>query len=421
MTKTTRCKLTDVEIRKAARPFAKALSDGGNLYLAEMPNTGALKWRVTYWLRGKKATIWIGAYPKLSLRDARKRRDEIEEQASKGIDPKVARRTRATSAGLTFKLFVEAHGADLAPLAPKGRREWLAAMTGKVGVLADMQPGAITGDDIAEVMKPIWIAQAATAKKRLAGIATVLRAARARGLITTAGWTNPASYRDSFSGAMKKPVHREKPREAMSYPDVPAFMRDLRAKPGPLARGLEWIVLSGVRASEGLGACWGEIDLDAQLWSVPASRMKGTTGKKQEHQVPLSATMLDVLDRAAPKRRARRPSDFIFPAARHGAGYFDPGAALDLLRELRPGTVTVHGFRSSLFDWSQEATDYSDRLANAALAHAVKDRVQRAYDRSKLLEKRRPLMADWSRFCTSKCMVAANAHAGAPDLSAEAA
>jgi integrase len=420
MTKTARNKLTDVEIRKAARPFARALSDGGNLYVDEMPNTGVLKWRVTFWLGGRKATIWIGAYPKLSLRDARKRRDEIEDQAGKGIDPKVARKVGPLATGMTFKQFVEAHGADLAPAAPRGRREWIAAMTGRVGKLADMQPGAITGDDIAEALKPVWVTKPATAKKRLQGIATVLRAARARGLIATPGWTNPADYRHSFSGVMKKPVVQETPREAMPYADLPGFIRDLRAQPGPLALGLEMIVLSAVRASEGLGARWCEIDREACTWTVPAERMKGITGQKREHVVPLSSAMLDVLERAMPKRGpAPKGSDYIFPSYRHAAGCFDPGSALDLLRDLRPGTLTVHGFRSAFFDWSQEASDYSDRLANASLAHAVKDRVQRAYDRSALLERRRPLMADWGDFCASLCVSVANADG--PEPLAEAA
>jgi hypothetical protein len=160
MTKTARNKLTDVEIRKAARPFAKALADGGNLHLAEMENTGLLKWRVVYRLRGKKATIWIGVYPKLGLRDARKRRDEIEEQASKGIDPKVARKVGTLGSAMTFRQFVQAHGEDLAPAAPKGRREWLAAMTGKVGALADMQPGAIEAAPLRERIEKLEAEQA---------------------------------------------------------------------------------------------------------------------------------------------------------------------------------------------------------------------------------------------------------------------
>jgi integrase len=417
MTKTARCKLTDVEIRKAARPFARALSDGGNLYLAEMENTGLLKWRVTYRLRGKKATIWIGAYPKLSLRGARERRDEIEVQASKGVDPKVAR-IGTLASSMTFRQFVELHGADLAPVAPKGRREWLAAMTGKVGALADMQPGAITGDDIAQVMKPIWLTKAPTAKKRLAGIATVLRAARARGLITTPGWQNPANYRSSFVGVMKKPVVRETPREAMPYADVPGFVAELRYRPGALAMALEFIVLTSTRANEGLAARWDEIDQNAKVWTIPAVRMKGLRGRQREHQVPLSAAALAVLDGAAGKYGV---TGLIFPAHKHTAGYFDAGAALDLLRDLRPGKVTTHGFRSSFFDWASEMTDHSDRVVNAALAHLVKDRVQRAYDRSALLEKRRPLMTDWGDFCTSQCVVAANAHSDAADMSAEAA
>jgi integrase len=126
--------------------------------------------------------------------------------------------------------------------------------------------------------------------------------------------------------------------------------------------------------------------------------------------------MLDVLDRAAPKR-APKADEFIFPSRTHAAGYFEKGAALGLLRDLRPGTVTVHGFRSSFFDWSQETTDFSDRVVNAALAHAVKDRVQRAYDRSALLEKRRPLMADWGAYCTALTIPAANSDA--PNTEAE--
>jgi integrase len=408
MTKTARNRLTDVKIRKAARPFAKALADGGNLYLAEMENTGALKWRVTYKLRGKKATIWVGAYPKISLKDARKRRDEIEDQASQGIDPKVARKAGVGALGMSFKAFVEAHGEDLAPLAPKGRREWMAAMTGKVGELADMQPGAITGDDIAEALRPIWFTQPPSAKKRLAGIATVLRAARARGLITTPGWSNPADYRASFSGVMRKPVHVETPREAMPYAEVPAFVVDLRARTGTLALGLEWIVLSGCRANEGLAARWGEIDREAKTWTIPAERMKGVAGKRQAHVVPLSAAMLDVLDRATPRGGKPGATAYIFPRQTWAGGCYVPDDALDLLRFLRPGTVTTHGFRSTIFNWSQETTDYSDRLVNTALAHVVKDRVQRAYDRSKLVEKRRPLMADWGAFCTALCVTVAN-------------
>ena len=323
---------------------------------------------------------------------------------------------------MTFKQFVEAHGADLAPAAPRARREWIAAMTTRVGLLADMQLGAITGDDIAEVMKPIWLTTPPAATKRLAGIARVLRAARARGVIDAPGWSNAAGLQAvSFSGVMKLAgAHREKPSEAMSYSDIPAVHR----RPG--GRGAahchwawRWIVQTAVRA-EALGARWCEIDREALVWTIPAARMKGQTGKKQAHQVPLSAAMLDVLERAMPKRGpAPQPGDYIFPSYRHAAGCFDPGSALDLLRDLRPGTVTVHGFRSTFFGWTQETTDFSDRLANAALAHAVLG-VQGRYDRSTLVERRRQLMQAWGQFCTTTDIPAAN-DAPAPEAMAEAA
>jgi integrase len=120
----------------------------------------------------------------------------------------------------------------------------------------------------------------------------------------------------------------------------------------------------------------------------------------------------------SPRRGRPNPGDFVFPSYRHNAGCFDPGAALDLLRELRPGSATVHGFRSAFFDWAMETTDYSDRLVNAALAHVVKDRVERAYHRSTLVERRRLLMEAWNAHCLTPV---AAANTDTPELAAEAA
>ena len=412
MAKTARNRLTDIAIKKAARPLAKPLADGGNLLLAETA-AGRLKWVVRYYLHGKRAQIWLGEYPKTKLSDARLLRDGIEAQASKGVDPKIARKAaiQAVATGTTFKQFVEAHGEGLAPAAPKGRREWMAAMTGKVGILAEMEPGKITGDEIAQVLAPIWLTKPATAKKRLAGIATILRAARGRGLITHAGWVNPACYRTSFSGVMKKPTLVEVGRASMAYADTPGFMVDLQARPGALARAVEFILLTACRANEALAATWAEIDLDGKVWAIPAARMKGGV----EHVVPLAPAALAVLKRVRPKGGVVA-REYIFPAHRHAAGCFDPGSALDLLRELRPDAVdpvsgrpiTTHGFRATFFSWATEASDYGDRLVNTALAHKVADRVQRAYDRSDQLEKRRPLMDAWAAFVTAVNVTAAN-------------
>jgi integrase len=131
----------------------------------------------------------------------------------------------------------------------------------------------------------------------------------------------------------------------------------------------------------------------------------------------LSAAALDVLKRAMPKGGTPKPSDFIFPSRGHAAGCFDPGSALDLLRALRPDAVdaesgkpvTTHGFRTSFFAWAMETTDYSDRLVNSALAHTIKDKVERAYNRSTLVEKRAVLMRDWAGYATSLCVEVANA------------
>jgi integrase len=422
VSRTERNKLNDAKIKGAARPLPKAgLNDGGNLHLAEMPATRLFKWRVLYRLHGKKATIWLGTYPRISLKEARRLRDEIEEQAAKGIDPKLVRKTGgAPATGLSFAEFAEKYADDLAPVDLRKRKEWL-SMVRRLGALRDLRPSEITVNEIDAALDPIWQTKAPTARLWLRWIAAILRAAKVRGLIADP-WMNPADWRVSFSAVKRKARHVETPREAMPYAEIPAFVRDLRARPGTrlnLALALELIVLSGVRASEALGAKWSEFDREAMVWTIPAERMKGDHGR---HQVPLTAEMLDVLDRAAPRHGKAAASAFVFPAIRSKGGCYRPSCALGLFRNLRNGTATVHGFRSSFFDWTQDKTDFSDRLANAALAHVQKNReqtrVQRAYDRSNFLEKRRPMMATWNAYCLS-ASIAANADR--PERIAEAA
>jgi integrase len=443
MSRTVQNKLTDKAIRGASRPFPKAgLSDGGNLHLLEMPNTGTLKWRVLYRLDGKTATMWLGAYPRttgapgVTLAEARRLRDEIEELARKGINPKVRSGVRgAPAVGNTFGKLAIDYAADIAPPAEKSRKEWLKnlADVGAVDLGAcrfgDKLPGEITGEDIRTAIAPIWFERPAKATKTLTAIGSVLRAARGRGEITTPGWSNPADYRSNFSGVLKKPVRRERHHEAMAWADLPLFMAELRARPlvigsarpePKLALALELIILTASRANEVLQARWGEFDRETMVWTVPPVRMKGTTGLKVEHQVPLTPAMIGVLDRAGGKGPA---SGYVFPSYRSRKyGKFAAGAALNLLRAMRPGSLTDHGFRSTFFDWSQDVTDFSDRLSNAALAHIQRSReqtrVQRAYDRSNLCERRRPLMVAWNDHCLS-LSIAANSDT--PTSIAEAA
>jgi integrase len=157
------------------------------------------------------------------------------------------------------------------------------------------------------------------------------------------------------------------------------------------AQALEFVILTAARSGEVLGARWSEIDLEAMVWTVPATRIKAG----REHRVPLSPRALAVLE----AMRVIRVSEFVFPGYRASRPLGD--MALHMVLERMEIPYTVHGFRSSFRDWCGEATNFPREVAEAALAHVVGDETERAYRRGDALEKRRKLMEAWAGFCTS--------------------
>jgi integrase len=171
------------------------------------------------------------------------------------------------------------------------------------------------------------------------------------------------------------------------------FMAALREQPGMGAMALEFIILTASRTTEALHATWAEFDLDAGLWTVPAERMKA----KKTHVVPLSAAALEVLQRV--QAETNSAAGFVFES-RAGKPLSNM-AGLALLRRMGRADITVHGFRSTFRDWAGERTSYPKDVAEFALAHKLPDKVEAAYARSTLLDKRTALMADWAAFCAA--------------------
>ena len=168
----------------------------------------------------------------------------------------------------------------------------------------------------------------------------------------------------------------------------PALMQGLRTRPAIAARCLEFVVLTAARSGEARGATWSEIDLEARTWTVPGQRMKAGV----EHRVPLSDAAVDLL-RALPRIGS---SEYLFP---NGKGAQLSDAALSTLLSRMAVAAVPHGFRSTFRDWCAESTSYPRELAEQALAHAVANKVEAAYRRSDLFERRRKLMRDWATFC----------------------
>jgi len=211
---------------------------------------------------------------------------------------------------------------------------------------------------------------------------------------------NPARWRghlDKLLPARAK-VRKVKHHAALPYDKLPDFMTVLRAQEGIAARALEFAILTAARTGEVIGARWGEIDIGEKLWTVPAMRMKA--GK--DHRVPLSATAVAILKEikllCQVTDRQNEVDAFVFPGGRHGKPLSNM-AFLMLLRRMKRGDLTAHGFRSTFRDWAAERTNYPSEVAEMALAHAVGDKVEAAYRRGDMFERRRRMMMAWATFC----------------------
>ena len=178
---------------------------------------------------------------------------------------------------------------------------------------------------------------------------------------------------------------------ALPYAEIAEFVADLRARPGIAAKALEFTILTCARTGEVIGAQWDEINLKARVWTVPADRMKGS----REHRVPLSGAALAVLK----QMHELRENSFVFPGRRRA---MMSNMAMDMLLRRTGRNVTVHGFRSTFKDWASEKTNFPNEVSEAALAHVVGDKVEAAYRRGDLFEKRRRLMEAWAEYCAKR-------------------
>jgi integrase len=252
---------------------------------------------------------------------------------------------------------------------------------------------------VLKVIEPIWHKKPETASRVRNRIEAILDWASVRG---HRRGENPARWRGHLQKMLPArgklaPVNHH---PALPYAQVPAFIVELQACNGTAPRALEFIVLTAARRGEVIGARWPEIDVATQTWTVPAERTKSG----REHKVPLSARALEIL---AGLPREKRQDGYVFVGARSG-GPLSNMAMSRILRRMNRANVTVHGFRSSFRDWAAEQTNFPREVAEAALAHAVGDKVEAAYRRGDLFRKRAALMEAWARYCARPTIAAAN-------------
>lgn len=379
-------------------------ADGGGLYV-RVRETGGRSFVFVSTKGGKRREITIGPVSDMTLAEARAARDRLR------------RGEPLRQAGGEFANFGEwadhwVAGKESEWGNAVHRKQWKDTFKVHAKALRGLPIEKISTDDVVDVLRPLWTTKNETASRVRGRIEKALDAARSKGLITGL-WENPARWRGHLENLLPKraKLSARGHHAAMPWADVPAFTAELRKRPATAARALEFCILAAARTGEVIGATWGEIDLAARKWSVPAARMK----MKTPHEVPLTDAMMEVLDEMGPGE----PGGYIFPGGKKGEPLSNM-AMLALLRRMGHGDLTVHGFRSAFRDWAGEATEYAAELAELALAHSVGDSTVKAYRRERGLERRRPLMADWAEYLGSSAAPKAVAPAEPPAPQASA-
>jgi integrase len=240
-----------------------------------------------------------------------------------------------------------------------------------------------------KALEPIWQTKPETASRLRGRIEAVLDWAKVRGFREG---ENPARWRghlDKLLPARSK-VRKVEHHPALPYDELADFVAVLRSQEGIAARALEFLMLTATRTGEVIGARWDEVDLGQKIWVVPATRMKAG----RDHRVPLSAAAVSILE----EMKKIRESDFVFPGGKKGRPLSNM-AMLAVLKRVDRSDLTAHGFRSSFRDWAAERTNFPREVAERALAHTVSDKVEAAYRRGDLFQKRRQLMDAWAKFC----------------------
>jgi integrase len=387
-------RLTALTVSRMAKPGR--YGDGHGLWLQVSP-AGTKSWLFRYQRHGQARQMGLGPIQTVSLADARLKALECRKLLLDGEDPIEAKRAERRGARteaarqVTFRAcadkLITAHEAGWRN--EKHRQQWRNTLDTYVHpILGDLPVAAVDTGLVAKVLEAIWTTKPETASRLRGRIEAVLDWATARG---HRHGDNPARWRGHLNKLLpaRRKLAKVKHHPAMPYRDLPSFMAELRQRTSVSGRALEFAILTAGRTGEVIGARWSEIDLGDQVWTIPADRMKA--GKA--HRVPLAHAAVDLLSRLP------REGEYVFPGGRAGKPLSNM-ALLELMRGMRHAFVP-HGFRSSFRDWAAETTSYPNEVVEMALAHTIQNKVESAYRRGDLFDKRRRLMGDWATYCSS--------------------
>lgn len=413
MAKVAAGKITDLTLRKGALPPGRH-NDTPALYVV-VHQSGTINFLFLRVLRPagtrKQVTMGVGGYPTVSLAEARQRAaelyelseaNEVQQRVGRGekfadvvreIEGREARaefKAAESAKFLTFGAFAERYVAETIAQKNTNRKaidQWLNSIKRHTPELLPLPVAEIDVEDVYGAVKDVWYSHNATAVKILQRVHKILGAARALG---HRSGDNPAAYRGNLENLLPSQKRKVEHHAAMSWKEVPDFYQYLTGLGSVSAACLRFIILTASRSTQGRGAKFDEIDMETGIWTVPADRMKA----RKTHYVPLSSEALAIVR----EMRALQAGDHLFKAPETSTQHVSEAAIYKVLKKAGVfETAKLHGFRSTFRDWAGEKTEFPEELAKAALAHQGST-LDQAYRRQQAIERRRPLMQEWSDY-----------------------
>lgn len=362
-------------------------ADGGGLYL-HIRADDSRSWLLRAVCRGKRTDFGLGAYPEVGLAEARETARAWRQLIREGRDPRAA----GIASTLTFEAAArEVHAAQAPGWAPGHAARWIGSLERDVSPGLGSRPmAAIKPTDVVEILAPIWVEKHDTARRLRQRIMGIFEWAHAAGRLEG---PNPMTGLPRLLFKVKREVAHFR---GLPWRDVPRFYAELRGREAMAAHVMVFLLLTGTRSQEARGARWSEFgwsEDEGHVWTIPAARMK----TKQAHRVPLASAAIEILD---PLRGLHETFAFPSPVRRRVVGAIT-GEALSVLRR-RMGVqeaTTAHGLRGSFKSWSAD-TGQDRTMAELCLSHGHGNRVEQAYMRTEVMDRRRLLMEAWARHVT---------------------
>lgn len=353
-------------------------------------------WIFRFTYGGRRQDLSLGSFPAVSLSDAKRKALKLRGHLFNGENPSEIRQSEiaqrlSTRKRISFERYAEDYIERMAPKwsSTKYEVDWQTSIRQHVNpAIGALDIDSITTAHVLAVLNPIWTSKHVTASRVRGRIEKIISSAITSGFRTS---PNPAIWKNHLENLLPNIKNRTSHLKALPYekvPDLFVFLAGIKTLP---SMALQFLILNASRANEVIQAERSQIT--EGIWTIPAERMKA----RSEHQIPMTTESLQLIDRASELTQGS-PYLFSIEGRRFHSLYM-----IKLAQQFEPA-ITTHGFRSAFRDWVSEETSHNPEVAEMALAHTITNKVEAAYRRGKLLEKRRLLMTDWARFCFSKIL-----------------